>query len=341
MRTETQSIHDSRLTIHAVPVGSILAALLAVAAPLGYAAAPAWKPEKAVEIIALNAPGGGSDRIIRIMANVLQERRHVEVPVAVVNKPGGGGSVAYAYLNQRPGDGHYLVLSSKAILTNNIVGQGPSYTEFTTVANLFGEYISVTVKPDSPIRNGRDLVERLQKDPGALSFGIATSLGNFNHLGVAAALKEAGIDVKKLRTVIFQSGGAATTAMMGGHIDVVPISAAFAASLLNNKQVRLIAVTSPGRLPGVLAEVPTWREQGYDAVVSNSRSMVGPRGMMEAQVAYWEAALRRMSESEEWKKELEANFWSSEYMGSADMRKSLERDNVVLRAFLVDLGLAK
>jgi putative tricarboxylic transport membrane protein len=69
--------------------------------------------------------------------------------------------------------------------------------------------------------------------------------------------------------------------------------------------------------------------------------MVGPRGMTEAQVAYWEAALRRMSESEEWKKELEANFWSSEFMGGADMRKSLERDNVVLRAFLVDLGLAK
>jgi len=141
--------------------------------------------------------------------------------------------------------------------------------------------------------------------------------------------------------VVFQSGGAATTAMLGGHIDVVPITAAFGASLLNNKQVRLLAVTAPGRLPGALAEVPTWREQGYEAVVSNSRSMVGPRGMTEAQVAYWEAALRRMSESEEWKKELEANFWSSEFMGGADMRKSLERDNVVLRAFLVDLGLAK
>jgi putative tricarboxylic transport membrane protein len=335
------SIHDSRITIHAVLAGRILAALLAVAAPPGHAAAPAWKPERAVELIALNAPGGGSDRILRIMANVLQERRELGVPIAVVNKPGGGGSVALAYLNQRPGDGHYLVLSSKAIITNNLVGQGPSYTEFTSLANLFAEYISVTVRPDSPIKSGRDLVERLKQDPAALSFGIATSLGNFNHLGAAAALKAAGVDLKKVRTVVFQSGGAATAAMMGGHIDVVPITAAFAASLLNNKQVRLIAVTSPGRLPGVLADVPTWREQGLDAVVSNSRSMVGPKGMSEAQIAYWEGALRRMSDSDEWKKELEANFWASEYMGSADMRKSLERDNVVLRAFLVELGLAR
>jgi len=341
MGNGTQSNHDSRITIHTVLTGPILAALLAVAAPPGRAAAPAWKPERAVELIALNAPGGGSDRILRIMANVLQERRDLDVPVAVVNKPGGGGSVAFAYLNQRPGDGHYLVLSSKAIITNNIVGQGPSFTEFTCLASLFAEYISVTVRPDSPIKDGRELIERLKKDPAALSFGIATSLGNFNHLGAAAALKAAGVDLRKVRTVVFQSGGAATTAMLGGHIDVVPITAAFGASLLNNKQVRLLAVTAPGRLRGALAEVPTWRAQGYEAVVSNSRSMVGPRGMTEAQVAYWEAALRRMSESEEWKKELEANFWSSEFMGGADMRKSLERDNVVLRAFLVDLGLAK
>lgn len=260
--------------------GRLSAALFALGAALAAdaaaAAVPAWRPEKAVEIIALNAPGGGSDRICRIMARILQERRHVEMPVTVVNKPGGGGSVAYAYLNQHPGDGHHVVLASKAILTNNLVGRGPSYTDLTPVANLFGEYISVTVRPDSPIQSGRDLIERLRKDPAALSFGIATSLGNPNHQGAAAALRAAGIDVKKMRTVIFQSGGAATTAMLGGHIDVVPITAAFAASMLRNGQVRLIAVTSPARLGGVLADVPTWREQGYDAVVSNWRSVVGP-----------------------------------------------------------------
>jgi putative tricarboxylic transport membrane protein len=308
---------------------------------LARAAAPAWKPEKAVEIIAVNAPGGGSDRIARIMAKVLQEGRIIGAPVNVVNKPGGGGSVAYAYLNQHPGDGHYVVLASKAILTNNLVGRGPSYTEFTPVANLFSEWISVTVKPDSPLKTGKDLIERLKKDPAALSFGIATSLGNLNHQGAAAALKEAGIDVKKMRTVIFQSGGAATTAMLGGHIDIVPITAAFAASMVRNGQVRLIAVSSPTRLTGVLADVPTWRELGYDVVVSNWRTLIGPKGMTEAQIAYWEQALRRMVDSDEWKKELETNFWTSEFMGSAETRKYLERDNAQARAFLIDLGLAK
>lgn len=321
------------------PAAALLALTALPAVDAAHAAA-AWKPEKALELIAINAPGGGSDRILRIMANVMQERRFVEVPVLVVNKPGGGGSVAYAYVNQRPADGH-VVLANKSLLTNHLVGQGPSYTDLTPVANLFGEYIAVTVKPDSPLRTGRDLVERMKKDPGSLSFGIATSLGNPNHQGVAVAFKEAGIDVKKTRNVIFASGGAATTAMLGGHVDVVPITVAFAASLLRNGQVRLLAVASAQRFTGVLAEVPTWREQGHDAVVSNWRSFVGPKGMSDAQVAYWENALKRMSQSDEWKKELEANFWTNEYLDHVETRRQMDRDNIQLKAFLTELGLSK
>jgi putative tricarboxylic transport membrane protein len=316
-------------------------ALGATLAAGGARAQPVWKPERAVELIAMNAPGGGSDRILRIVARILQDGRHVPVPLNVVNKPGGGGSVAYAYLNQHPGDGHYLQLASKSLLTNHIAGRGPSYTEFTPVAFLFGEYVSVTVRPDSPLRSGRDLVERVRKDPGALSFGIATSLGNPNHQGIAAALKAAGVDIRKLRTVIFPSGGAASTAMLGGHVDVVPITAAFAASMARQGQVRVIAVTAPARLPEVLAEVPTWREQGYDAVVSNWRGMFGPRGMNAAQVAYWEQAFARFVESPEWKKELEINFWRGEFMRSAETRRYVEQDNAQTRAFLEELGLAR
>ena len=305
------------------------------------AAAPAWKPDKAIELIAINAPGGGSDRILRIMAKIMTEAKLADVPINIVNKPGGGGSVAFAYANQHAGNGHYLVMANKSLLTNNLVGLGPSYTEFTAVAKMFNEYIAVTVRPDSPLKSGRELIDRLKKDAGSLSLGVATSFGNLNHQGVAAAFKDAGIDARKVRTAIFPSGGAATTALFGGHVDVAPITLAFAASLLRNNQVRILALSAPARLPGVLAEVPTWREQGYDVTVTNWRGFVGPKGMTTAQVAYWEAVLRRLSESDEWKAELETNFWSGDYMGSAEMLKFLERDNAQARTFLVDIGLAK
>ena len=325
------------MNVTAKLVLAALGASLSVAAH----AQTAWKPERPVELIAMNAPGGGSDRTLRIMSKIMQQTQLVPVAVNVVNKPGGGGTVAYNYLNTHPGDAHFLQLASKSLLTNHIAGSGPSYTEFTPIAFLFGEYIAVTVKPDSPLKSARDIVERLKKDSGSLTFGIATSLGNPNHQAVATALRDAGIDIRKLKNVIFPSGGAASTAMMGGHVDVVPITAGFAAQMARQGQVRVLAVTSPARLTDVLANVPTWREQGYDVIVSNWRSMVGPRGMTEAQVSYWEQAFRRFVESDEWKKELETNFWASEYMRSAETRKYMDQDNVQVRSFLVELGLAK
>jgi len=316
-------------------LGSIFA-MLASAAP-----AQEWKPDKPVELVATNAPGGGSDRIGRILIKILQERKLVAAPVNLVNRPGGGSSVAYNYINQHHGNGHYMVMGSRSFLTNNIAGHGPHHSEFTPVARLFDEYIAVTVKPVSPIRTGKDLLSFMKRDPTAISFGIATSLGAPNHSGVAAPFKAVGIDIKKTKNVIFSSGGQATTALLGGHVDVAPVSVAFAASLLRNKQVRLIAVTSPERLPGILKDVPTWKEQGADAVVTQWRILIGPKGMTPAQVAYWEGVMRRVMDADDWKKEMEENFWRANFQSGAESRKFLAQDYEDAKAFLTELGLAK
>ena len=300
-----------------------------------------WKPEKAVEIVVNTPPGNGPDRTARVMQGILQDKKQIDVPVAIANKLGGGGVVAYGYLNSRPGDGHTLMIASKALLTNHIAGRGPSYTEFTPVALLYSEYMLITVKPDSPILNGKDLIERVKKNPASVSFGIATSLGNPIHQSIAAPLRAEGIDIKSLKNVIFNAGSASLAAMMGGHVDVVPVTGALASQLSAAKQVRLIAASSPKRLAGALAEVPTWRELGYDAVVSQWRGVVGPKGMSETQVAVWERTLKRMTEADEWKQDLDKNFWVADFLGAREMRKFMDKDNAALKVFLGDLGLIK
>ena len=161
-----------------------------------------WKPEKPVEIVVNTVPGNGPDRTARVIQGIVQDKKQIEVPVVISNKVGGGGAVAYSYLNTRPADGHTLIISSKALLSNHIAGRGPSYTEFTPVALLYTEYMLITVKPDSPILNGKDLVERVKKNPSSVSFGIATSLGNPIHQSVAAPLRAEGVDIKSLKNVV-------------------------------------------------------------------------------------------------------------------------------------------
>ena len=221
-----------------------------------------WKPERPVEIIIGCAPGCGPDNMARLMQRVFQTNRYFDAPFTVQNRPGGAGTMARTYLKQFEGNGHYLYTGDRGLLAAHAIGRsGPHYTELTPVAILFGEYIGIAVKADSPIKSGRDLIERLKKDPTAASFGIATSIGNINHQGVAGALKTAGVDIRKTRNVIFDSGALAITAMLGGHIDVVPVSVGLWVSHVTTGAVRVIAVSSAERLPGIFSGTPTWRER--------------------------------------------------------------------------------
>src|SRR5258707_12770666 len=85
------------------------------------AARPAWKPDRAVEIVVGSAAGGGNDKTARTMLRIWQQNKWLE-NAAVINKVGGGGSLAYIYANQTPGDAHRIAVARTALLTNHIRG---------------------------------------------------------------------------------------------------------------------------------------------------------------------------------------------------------------------------
>src|SRR3954471_5448513 len=305
-------------------------------------AQPAWKPVKNVEIVVGVSPGGGVDRTARTLQKVLLDKRLLDVNATVVNKPGGGGVLAQSYLNQHAGDAHYLEVSATSLLTNHITGKTPNaWSDFTPIAMLYDEFIAFAVKADSPLKSGRELAELLRKDPGALPIGIATSAGNTNHIALGLLAKQAGGDVKKLKVVVFSSGGESTTALLGGHVGLVATPAATALPQMQSGALRIIAVAAPKRLDGALGQVPTWRELGYDIVVSNWRPVVGPRGLSPAQIAYWEDVVRRFTQTPEWKDELASTGGVAHFMAHRELAQFLETQNAGFRAILTELGLAR
>lgn len=319
----------------------LIAAAVFAGVPLS-TPAQGWKPDRPVEIIVGCAPGCGPDNMARLMQKVFQTNRYFDPPMTVQNKVGGGGIMARTYLSQFEGNGHYLYSADKGILGSHAMGRGGmQYTDLTPVAILFGEYIGLAVKADSPITSGRDLIERLKKDPAAHSFGIATSIGNINHQSVAGALKNAGVDIRKTRNVTFNSGALAITAMLGGHIDAVPVSVGLWASHMQTGAVRVIAVSSGERLPEFFSGIPTWREQGADSVTFNWRAMFGARGMTPAQATYWQNTFQRFVDTPDWKAEMEMRSGTTKFMGGARMKEYMEEEYPEIKAFLVDLELAK
>lgn len=307
----------------------------------GAAAQPSWKPDRPVEIIVTCQPGCGPDIAARTIQKIWHDHRIVAAPSVVVNKAGGGGAVAYGYIQQKPGDGHALVLSDAGAVVNSIMGRGVGYKEITPLAMMAAEYVGVAVRADSPIAGGRALMDMLRKDPGAVAFGIANSLGNANHQAVALALKVEGIHPARAKNVVFQSGANSITALLGGHVQAVPASVGLWVGPHKAGQVRLIAVSSPKRLGGEFAHVPTWREQGTDAVVSVWRMITAPPGLSAAQTAFWQDALRKTTAAPEWKRDLEVNYQNDEFMAGAELGHALDGLYTQLKSLLSDLDLAR
>ena len=109
-----------------------------------------WKPERAVELVAMSGPGGANDVIARTLQRVMQQKKLVEAPLTVVSKVGAGGVIAWNYLNQHAGDGGYISVSPINLLIEHILGASPiTYTDVTPIAQLFNEYVAFAVKADS------------------------------------------------------------------------------------------------------------------------------------------------------------------------------------------------
>ncbi|MBI3043366.1 MAG: tripartite tricarboxylate transporter substrate binding protein [Betaproteobacteria bacterium] len=331
---------ENRMTVLSAARAAI-AALVLIPLAAGSAAAQ-WQPDKRVEIIVPSSTGGGNDRIGRLMQSIMQKEKLVDAVTTVVNKPGAGMALGMAYLNQHPGDAHHLLITSVGFLTNHITGRSEySHRDVTPVALLFEEYVAFAVRPDSRIKTGKDLMAALKSDAGSASTAMASAGGNHNHMALAAVTRHAGGDLKKLKIVVYGSGGKAMAAALGGHVDLVVAPAATLLSQSQQGLLRMIAITAPKRQAGALAEVPTWREQGANAVISNWRVILAPRGASAQQTGYWENVLARLVEAAEWKEMLEKNVVTGNFLRSGETRKFLDEEYKELQVMLDALGLVK
>ncbi len=308
----------------------------------GVAGAQGWSPSRNVEIIVGSAPGGSNDKTARAVEKAIVDGKLIPTTLSVVNKPGGGSSIAFTYVSQHAGDPHTLLVGTTALLTNHIVGRSKlSHKDFTAIASLFNDYVVFAVNANSPIKTGKDLAERLKKDPQSVSIGFATALGSHNHIAAGMLAKSIGINPRNLKVVAFKGSSEAITQLLGGHIDLVTTAAGNVSSHLAEGRLRVVGVSANQRFGGALANIPTWKEQGVDLVYGGWRAIMAPKGLTAEQISYWEGVLRKATDTPEWKANVAKNFWSNDFVTSAQFTKDIDKDYNDIKAVLVDLGLAK
>ena len=320
---------------------------VAAAVLLGCVASPqvqaqtGWSPQKSVEFIVPTAAGSSMDVLARLIQDLWQRNQLVTATMTVQARPGGGGALAWSYVSQRVGDGHYLAISGPTLLANDVLKIGNlRYQDVTPIAQLFTEYGAFAVNADSAIKTGKDLALALA-GPKPPSVAIAPGMGSSSHVAILRLARAAGIDPGKLTIVPFKGANESVTAVLGGHVDVVIATMSVLDPHLASGKLRAIALAAPQRLSGQHANIPTWKEQGLDVVEGNWRGVVGAKNLGPQQVAFWSSRLAEVVKKDEWKASLSRNSWDPDFRIGADAQSFLDTQYQELSSALAVLRTDK
>ncbi len=301
-----------------------------------------WKPSKNVELVAPATPGGGYDTLARKLHKVIQDAKLITTPFNVVNKPGGGSGIGWGYVRQHAGDAHFIGVASSTLLTNDIAGINAfKWTDLTPLAVLATEYLVFSVRADNKFKGAKELMDAVRANPKAAVFATAPGPGNANHILMGLMAKAIGANVAQMPLVFFSSAGDSMTAALGGHVDVVISSIPPVLEQVKAGKMRILAVGAPQRLYGVLANVPTLRELGANAVIVNWRGVIGPKDLSKEQIRYWEELLGAASKTDAWKSYSEETSSIPTFMDSASSLRFMQTQHSELRVVMQELGLAK
>jgi tripartite-type tricarboxylate transporter receptor subunit TctC len=228
-------------------------------------------PDKNVMYWQAFPPGGESDLSARHQQVVLKKKCGA-IDTIIQYKPGAGGGLMWAQMNQLPGDGLNIVgVNLPHIVFQPLEGQVQYRTDDVTPVFWF-HYTpdALVVTESSPIKSFKDFIAAAKADPGKLSLG-GSGLNSANHAAHERLNAAFGI---RTTYVPFKGTGDMTTAVFGGHVSGAMSYTAFA---VNNKgRLRALAVAMDKRHP-LLPDVPTFRELGVDWIDGAYRGIGMPK----------------------------------------------------------------
>ena len=294
-------------------------------------------PSKPVEFVVHTAPGGGTDLIARMVADIVVKQKLINQPVNVLNKPGGSGAIAYTYIKGKRGEPHtVMAVATMAMLTQTVRPElNLGLENYTPIAFLAQDPQAVMVAADAPYKTMKDLIEAARREPNSIVASI-TSAGGTGRLTLWLLEREAGARIKP---VFFKSGSDAILQVAGGHTQVSTENISEGYALVESKKLRVLAVTSKTRLP-IVPDTPTLTELGYNIHVGTGRGFAMPADVPNDAAARMEAVLERVYKSAQWKEFAERNMFENIWMGRAEYTKHLAERRGLVHEFLQAVGIA-
>jgi tripartite-type tricarboxylate transporter receptor subunit TctC len=252
-------------------------AVLLLAALAPPAVAQENYPSRQITLIAPFAAGGSTDLVARVISEGL--RAKLGQPVIVENKPGGTGVIGAREVVKADPDGYTLLLANAGatVIPAAMSHNYPIDLNKDLLAiGLTAEFVGVVMaKKNLPVNSMQEFIAYAKANPGKLNFGTS-GIGSMVHLSAELLMKETGI---KMQHLPYKGGSNSMADLLGGTIDALFVSSPVAVGQAENKELKMLAVTSRYRLQA-LPNVPTVEESGVPASTPRLGSgVMGPAGL--------------------------------------------------------------
>ena len=324
------------MSLRTIRCSTLALAMLAVSSDVATAQGAADFPSRPVTVVIPTAASVSGDIIMRAYGEAVS--KHLGQPIIVENKPGGSGALAAAYVatSVKP-DGYTLLNITIPMYRVPHIQKTPydPVKDFTPIILLGGYTLGGVVKADSPFKDWKDVLEFAKANPGRFTY---TTVGpqTTNAIAMETMARHSGV---QFTHVPGKGGGDGLSAVLGGHVNAMVESPAWAA-LVASGEMRLLFLLNLERSKK-WPDVPTIRELGYDYTFDSPYGVVGPKGLDPAIVKKLHDAFRKAYDDPKVIETYDKFDFVRRYMNTQDYAKFVPKLAADERASMERLGFAR
>lgn len=200
--------------------------------------------------------GGALDSSCRAITPLVEKA--LKQTIILQNKPGASGAVAFNQVYTQKGDGYNIFYGAESPVLYKVSGLAKNdYDEMEPIC-IFMQCLAIFLVPEnSPYKTYQDVIDAVKTGTN-MKIG-STGPGGTPYMINALMSQVHGV---KIGMINFDGEGPAISALMGGHIDAIPVTVMSAAPFIKSGKVKALAVYADKRF-NLFPDVPAVTEM-YD-----------------------------------------------------------------------------
>lgn len=251
-------------------------------------------PTKPIKLIVYTKPGGAIDVFARKFTTIAV--KYTDATFVVVNKSGAGGIVAIKHILAEKPDGYQFAAVTKSNVGKIVsTGNEINVEDLDWMALMVSDPECVITNRTLPVNTWEQIVADAKEKDGS-QIWVGPAAGGNDHIMAMKTWKAAGI---KAKWIPYASGGKAMAALLGGH------GVAYVGNpqdVIGRPDLKVAAVSSPERLGGDFADVPTFKEVGIEGLDNEImwRGFMVKKGIPEEASAFYNDLFEKVNNDPEW-----------------------------------------